>query len=165
MPPAKPQLIRKLQVSSPSLQSQRHLLRDFTVICCNEQHSLPIYIGLGGSNTASLPPLSAPKDQTRPDLSPQASTLLFTVKRWMRSKIPPRKATSERTTRRSMPSHTTRPCAGSSSPCPEYAWPTNKSLSVRFKSLENQSTDELRQNPRICENIGSSDWGYCSCEP
>jgi len=66
MPPAKPQLIRKLQVSSPSLQSQRHLLRDFTVICCNEQHSLPIYIGLGGSNTASLPPLSAPKDQTRP---------------------------------------------------------------------------------------------------
>jgi hypothetical protein len=27
---------------------------------------------------------------------------------------------------------------------PEYAWPTNKSSSVRFKSLENQSTDELR---------------------
>jgi len=27
---------------------------------------------------------------------------------------------------------------------PEYAWPINKSLSVRFKSLENQSTDELR---------------------
>jgi hypothetical protein len=27
---------------------------------------------------------------------------------------------------------------------PENAWPTNKSSSVRFKSLENQSTDELR---------------------
>jgi hypothetical protein len=47
------------------------LLRDFTVICCNEQRSLMIYIGLGGSNTASLPLLSAPKDQT---CLPQAST-------------------------------------------------------------------------------------------
>jgi hypothetical protein len=26
----------------------------------------------------------------------------------------------------------------------EYAWPTNKSLRVHFKSVENQSTDELR---------------------
>ena len=123
-----------------SLQSQRHLLRDFTVICCNEQRSLMIYIGLAGSNTASLPLLSAPKDQT---CFPRQALTFYGQAMDALENTAEKCDAGEDDSQEYALAHDPS-LRGKQLAMHEYAWPTNKSLRVHFKSVENQSTDELR---------------------
>lgn len=41
-----------------------HCPTDISLVCCNDQQNLMIYIGQGGSNTGSIPILPAPKRST-----------------------------------------------------------------------------------------------------
>ena len=90
-----------------------HAPTDVSLVCCNEQQNLMVYVGLGGNNTAKISFLPRRKARTACPGKPS----VFTIKPWMLSKRQRRRVTLARTTRMGILSHITQPCVRSNSPC------------------------------------------------